>query len=603
MENSDSDDDENESAARRRSQMDRLLREEAFYRFVDSLSVEDYRLMRDNNLLGIPGETTEEELQERLQEIKEAPPQEDSEGGDSSEEVSNSDSVLDWLNALRQTENMTRSGQTRNESWRVVSQTDPNSGDFRFSLEISFNRNRSPNPENEYAPSARYSSGENMENNSQRQVRNPAPESTPPWQSRAELSASSTGEPIPVCLRRQRRPRSRSPEHRRTRARVESGSPVNPGSEVSRRSHHITSSQTSEHPLVNETEIFSRTQHHETPREQITGTEFQSRGLFTTSGARDASQGESSPDTTSNEESSISEQRNPTILLDLEVRRVYPEEYLQTDSIASRAPLTSQAPSNDITYEGEQEVFRHTFSQSEQPGVRTYVSTIRIPIHSASNTDLNDTTTPVAIQSTLRQVMTGFDESNEFMQSDPNLEYGGSSPSQNTEHAQSENGSGVPSPNSSYAHSSSSSPISSSSEEISSELFEGSNEGSATSGSSSEARQGGQDGSPSIWDENDPWPFLNLAEFFHLNESHQDQPTGLTKEQIDTLEMRSFGGPDALKSCSICITDYTEGTKLRILPCSHDYHLHCIDRWLAENTTCPICRREVIVSGDGENFE
>lgn len=57
MESSDSNDkgSGDQSAAQRRSQMDRLDREEAFYQFVNNLSEEDYRLMRDNNLLGTPG--------------------------------------------------------------------------------------------------------------------------------------------------------------------------------------------------------------------------------------------------------------------------------------------------------------------------------------------------------------------------------------------------------------------------------------------------------------------------------------------------------------------------------------------------------------------
>lgn len=44
-----------QSETQRRRQLDRLDREEAFYQFVNNLSEEDYRLMRDNNLLGTPG--------------------------------------------------------------------------------------------------------------------------------------------------------------------------------------------------------------------------------------------------------------------------------------------------------------------------------------------------------------------------------------------------------------------------------------------------------------------------------------------------------------------------------------------------------------------
>ncbi|XP_066506058.1 uncharacterized protein si:ch211-59o9.10 [Hoplias malabaricus] len=45
--------------------------------------------------------------------------------------------------------------------------------------------------------------------------------------------------------------------------------------------------------------------------------------------------------------------------------------------------------------------------------------------------------------------------------------------------------------------------------------------------------------------------------------------------------------------CQICFCDYKEGEKLRILPCFHDYHTKCIDRWLKESSTCPICRADV----------
>lgn len=39
----------------RRWQQERLHREEAYYQFINDLNDEDYRLMRDHNLLGTPG--------------------------------------------------------------------------------------------------------------------------------------------------------------------------------------------------------------------------------------------------------------------------------------------------------------------------------------------------------------------------------------------------------------------------------------------------------------------------------------------------------------------------------------------------------------------
>ncbi|XP_062419147.1 uncharacterized protein si:ch211-59o9.10 [Pungitius pungitius] len=66
----------------------------------------------------------------------------------------------------------------------------------------------------------------------------------------------------------------------------------------------------------------------------------------------------------------------------------------------------------------------------------------------------------------------------------------------------------------------------------------------------------------------------------------------LSRRRIQMFPTKSFqsatGGGST--QCQICFCDYTDGEKLRILPCFHDYHVHCIDRWLKENTTCPICR-------------
>ncbi|ERE65497.1 E3 ubiquitin-protein ligase RLIM [Cricetulus griseus] len=601
MDNSDSNDKGNDqSAAQRRSQMDRLDREEAFYQFVNNLSEEDYRLMRDNNLLGTPGESTEEELLRRLQQIKEGPPPQSSDenrGGDSSDDVSNGDSIIDWLNSVRQTGNTTRSGQRGNQSWRAVSRTNPNSGDFRFSLEINVNRNNgSQTPENENETSARRLSVENMETSSQRQMENPASETSSARPSRSERSSTETLTEVP-STRGQRRARSRSPEHRRTRARAErSRSPLHPTNEVPRRSH--ISSQTSENPVVNETEGSSRTRHHVTLRQQISGPELLGRSLFAASGSRNASQGTSSSDTVSHGESTGPGQRPPTIVLDLQVRRVRPGEYRQRDSIASRTRSRSQAPNNTVTYESERGGFRRTFSRSERAGVRTYVSTIRIPIRRILNTGLSETTS-VAIQTMLRQIMTGFGELSYFMYSDNDPEPSASVSSRNIERIETRSGRGNSGGNSSSSGSSSSPSSSGESSESSSEMFEGSNEGVLPGPVG--GRREGRHRAPVVFDESGSLPFLSLAQFFLLNEDDDDQPRGLTKEQIDNLAMRSFGENDALKTCSVCITEYTEGNKLRKLPCSHEYHVHCIDRWLSENSTCPICRRAVLSSGNRES--
>ncbi|XP_075429625.1 E3 ubiquitin-protein ligase RLIM isoform X2 [Ascaphus truei] len=599
-----------QSESQRQSQLDRLDREEAFYQFVNNLSEDDYRLMRDNNLLGTPGEITKEELLRRLQQVKEGPPQangEENRGGDSAEDSSNGDSIIDWLNSVRQTGNTTRSGQRGNQSWRAVSRTNPNSGDFRFSLEINVNRNNGNPNLAQTEQSAEAPVAEDMEINSQP---DPEPETPAPRQLPEEVTIEE-----PTSQRGQRRARSRSPEQRRTRARTDrSRSPMNPVVEPpprrsqlhsqtidasttgeaegsSRTRQHITASQVLNNNSSNETEGSSRTRQHVTARQQALGAEAQSPSAvqFSTPETRSASQTPPTESPGSGEPTGPS-QRPPTIVLDLQVRRVRPGEYRQRDSIANRTRSRSQTPNNTVTYESERGGFRRTFSRSERAGVRTYVSTIRIPIRRILNTGLSETTS-VAIQTMLRQIMTGFGELSYFMYSDNDADPsapGAVSPTMaEVGETQSSGSTGVSTaaPESTEAASPG-------------ESFEGNNEGVSTSG----ARREGRNSRGSVtFEESGSLPFLSLAQFFLLNEDDDDQPRGLTKEQIDNLSTRNFGENDALKTCSVCITEYTEGNKLRKLPCSHEYHVHCIDRWLSENSTCPICRRAVLVSGNRES--
>uniref|UniRef100_A0A8C0E2U8 RING-type E3 ubiquitin transferase n=1 Tax=Balaenoptera musculus TaxID=9771 RepID=A0A8C0E2U8_BALMU len=600
MENSDSDDEGDGVPAQRISQTDRLVREEDFFRLVNSLSEEDYKLMRDNNLLGTPGESTEEELLRRLQLIKENPPQDSDENtGDAPDDVSSGDSIIDGLNCFGQTENMT-SGQRENQSGREEGQINPTSDQFRFTLERNFHLdNGSPNPGNEYVASARLPRRENMED-SQRQVENPQSESI---FTRPSMSEQDTTETLVEFspTRSQRRARSRSPEYPRTRARIESWSPPRSLRESVQRLNHSIPSQTSEQPLVSENVRFSRTEHQEILRQQMTGFELQNSGLIETSRTRNAVHGEASPDTTSSDESWGMREVYLTIPFNLEVGQVHSGAYSQRDSTASRTQLTSETPNNTVSSESERGL-RHMYSHSEQADVRAYVITIRNPVCRILNTSLDDTTS-VPIQSTLRQTMTEFSNSSNLMDSDSNLEHSVSPPSQSMEwpdstlicHS---------SPN--CMSSSSSRPISNASSsdensEIGSLMFEGTEETNSSSDLPSETRQGGRQMTPVISDESDPLLFLNLEEIFHLDEDDLDQPTGLSKAQIDNLAVRSFDENDALKACSICMTEYTEDSKLRILPCSHEYHIYCIDRWLSENSACPICRGQVVDSNETEN--
>ncbi|GLT66725.1 hypothetical protein SLA2020_390770 [Shorea laevis] len=52
---------------------------------------------------------------------------------------------------------------------------------------------------------------------------------------------------------------------------------------------------------------------------------------------------------------------------------------------------------------------------------------------------------------------------------------------------------------------------------------------------------------------------------------------------------RFCGTEDA--QCTVCLSEYHDEDILRILPyCGHSFHVTCIDIWLQQHSTCPVCR-------------
>ena len=45
--------------------------------------------------------------------------------------------------------------------------------------------------------------------------------------------------------------------------------------------------------------------------------------------------------------------------------------------------------------------------------------------------------------------------------------------------------------------------------------------------------------------------------------------------------------------CKICLVEYEAGDSIRRIPCLHSFHVDCVDAWLANHRTCPICRADI----------
>lgn len=61
-----------------------------------------------------------------------------------------------------------------------------------------------------------------------------------------------------------------------------------------------------------------------------------------------------------------------------------------------------------------------------------------------------------------------------------------------------------------------------------------------------------------------------------------------------TEKERTISGEDAI--CCICLNKYVDDDELRELPCSHVFHVDCVDKWLKINASCPLCKSELCES-------
>ncbi|NXT96844.1 RNF6 ligase, partial [Buphagus erythrorhynchus] len=598
------------------------------------------------------GEITAEELQQRLEGAKERlTSQSDLDNGEGEDsevpgENSNGDSLLEWLNTFRRTGNATRSGQSGNQTWRAVSRTNPNSGEFRFSLEININHDHNSFEASgeEYvdidatrlyverrrqlvassvAPRTRSMAAREANNEAARtrllrramalrseivshavsgRLRSRTRELTGQTSNSTQNNSVAAGEP------REMPERGTSAGVRRGRARSNVRMNTNQRLEILRL--RSTLSSRSRSPLQRQGDAAhseERGQRQDRNAQPVNRSRRQTAQASPQPAEEQARGNTQAPQLSSVAPSSLEEEessrpvaavrRHPTITLDLQVRRIRPGENRDRDSIASRTRSRVGMSENTVTFESDSGGFRRTISRSERAGIRTYISTIRIPLRRISETGLGEPSS-VALRSILRQIMTGFGELSSLMETESNSEV----PRGGHHLGDAQN-------NSSSANSSDPSGVLSRNEHA----VDGSRErngrrgGSRRSGRNHENQDSRQSQDANNLVENGTLPILRLAHFFLLNEDDDDDDRlrGLTKEQIDNLSTRNYGDVHTenewSKTCSVCINEYATGNKLRQLPCTHEFHIHCIDRWLSENSTCPICRQPVLGSSATDN--
>lgn len=80
-------------------------------------------------------------------------------------------------------------------------------------------------------------------------------------------------------------------------------------------------------------------------------------------------------------------------------------------------------------------------------------------------------------------------------------------------------------------------------------------------------------------------------------------PQGLDLDSIKKLPIILHQAPSSESDCAleeteccICLSAFEDGEKLKVLPgCDHCFHCECVDNWLINRSSCPLCRSSLKV--------
>ncbi|GLJ39044.1 hypothetical protein SUGI_0795990 [Cryptomeria japonica] len=98
--------------------------------------------------------------------------------------------------------------------------------------------------------------------------------------------------------------------------------------------------------------------------------------------------------------------------------------------------------------------------------------------------------------------------------------------------------------------------------------------------------------------------FISIVPWHYILRSHEEYRaaklanTGLKKKSIKALPSEVYRrerSEAVVTECPICLVEFMEGEKLRVLPkCKHSFHMECVDKWLASHSSCPTCRYSLL---------
>ncbi|KAK9876557.1 hypothetical protein WA026_013933 [Henosepilachna vigintioctopunctata] len=93
--------------------------------------------------------------------------------------------------------------------------------------------------------------------------------------------------------------------------------------------------------------------------------------------------------------------------------------------------------------------------------------------------------------------------------------------------------------------------------------------------------------------------YVQRFRYIHAKDRLSRKLGSAAKKALDKIPTKNIKRDDKEmmgegECCAVCIEPYKQCDTLRILPCSHEFHKDCIDPWLLEHRTCPMCKMDIL---------
>ena len=89
-----------------------------------------------------------------------------------------------------------------------------------------------------------------------------------------------------------------------------------------------------------------------------------------------------------------------------------------------------------------------------------------------------------------------------------------------------------------------------------------------------------------------PQLFADNIISFNISEENDDENVTKLVSIIPVFTVKEKNINNNNK-CAICLSDFEVGEKKSTLPCMHSFHYNCIEKWIKDKKSCPICKFEI----------